>query len=413
MTSDGGSGRLRDAWAFGDFRVLATAFLVTMLGGSVASLAMTVLVFESTGSSLLASLTFTAMFLPYLVSGTLFSSVADRWPKRRLLVLGNLLSAATIAVMSLPVAPVGARLGLLTVLGVISPITAGASNTLVARVLPPTAYVPGRAVMRVIAQGAQVFGAAVGGVLLVVLSPTGVLLADAAGYLGAALLIAARLRSGTEADDPASEGDAERPGLLRDSWRGIGEVLSVRPVRAGLLLAWAVPFAIVAPEALGAPYISQQGLPSAAVGAWFVAMPLGTLVGALLGVWVLDAHARRRWLRPFAIAEPALLALILLRPPVAVAWLLLLLCGLLSVYGLGLDQYLLDATPAPVLTRMFTLLSTGLMTVQGLGFAVWGALGEVVPSVAVIGAAGVLGSAAAIAIRLPRLIHEPVVEAPA
>ena len=93
--------------------MLATAFLVTMLGGAVASLAMTVLIFESTGSSLLASLTFTAMFLPYLVSGTLLSSVTDRWPKRRLLVVGDLVCAAAIAAMSVPSAPVGMRLGLL------------------------------------------------------------------------------------------------------------------------------------------------------------------------------------------------------------------------------------------------------------------------------------------------------------
>lgn len=86
----GAGGRLRDAWAVADFRVLAVAFLITMLGASVASIAMTVLVFESTRSPLLASLTFAAMFLPYLVSGTLMSSLTDRWPKRRLIVVCNL-----------------------------------------------------------------------------------------------------------------------------------------------------------------------------------------------------------------------------------------------------------------------------------------------------------------------------------
>lgn len=400
MTSDRSSGRLRDAWAVGDFRVLATAFLVTMLGGAVASLAMTVLIFESTGSSLLASLTFTAMFLPYLVSGTLLSSVTDRWPKRRLLVVGDLVCAAAIAAMSVPSAPVGMRLGLLTVIGVVSPITAGASSALVARVLPPAAYVPGRAVMRVIAQGAQVFGAAVGGVLLVVLAPTGVLLVDSAGYLAAALLVALFLKAGVDRDVAVAAEAAT--GLLSDSWRGIRDVLQVDALRRGMLLGWVVPFFVVAPEALGAPYIAQSGLPASAVGAWYVALPLGTLVGALGGVWFLDPRQRRLLIRALAIVEPALLVPVALVAHVGVAWVLLLACGLASVFGLGLDQYLLDSTPPPLLARMFTLQATGLMTLQGLGFAVWGAVGEVAPAAAVIGAAGALGAVVAILIRLPR-----------
>lgn len=403
-------GRLRDAWAVGDFRVLATAFLVTMLGGAVASLAMTVLIFESTGSSLLASLTFTAMFLPYLVSGTLLSSVTDRWPKRRLIVAGNLVCAGSIAVMAVPSTPLLARLALLTVIGVVSPINAGASNTLVARVLPASAYVPGRAVMRVIAQGAQVFGAAVGGVLLVVLSPSGVLLADALGYLTAAALVTAYLRAGRDRDE-ADRGQGS--GVLRDSWSGITEVMRVRSVRRGMLLGWLVPFFVVAPEALGAPYISQSGLPASAVGAWYVAMPLGNLVGALGGVWFLDARRRRRLIRSLAVTEAAVLVPVAVVAHVGVAWVLLLASGLASVFGLGLDQYLLDATPAPLLSRMFTLQATGLMTLQGLGFAVWGALGELAPAAAVIGAAGAAGAVVAVLVRLPSLPVRDAEPAPA
>ena len=237
-----------------------------------------------------------------------------------------------------------------------------------------------------------------------------VLLADALGYLTAAALVTAYLRSGRPRDE-ADRGQGT--GVLRDSWSGISDVMRVRSVRRGMLLGWLVPFFVVAPEALGAPYISQSGLPASAVGAWYVAMPLGNLVGALAGVWFLDARRRRRLIRGLAVTEAAVLVPVAMVAHVGVAWLLLLASGLASVFGLGLDQYLLDATPAPLLSRMFTLQATGLMTLQGLGFAVWGALGELAPAAAVIGVAGAAGALVAVLVRLPSLPVRDAEPAPA
>jgi len=61
-----------------------------MLGTVVAAAALTVLVYEKTGSPALAALTFSAAFLPYLLSGTLLASVVDRLPARRVLVACSL-----------------------------------------------------------------------------------------------------------------------------------------------------------------------------------------------------------------------------------------------------------------------------------------------------------------------------------
>ena len=61
-----------------------------------------VLVFERTGSPLLASLTFALGFLPYLVSGALLSAVVDRMPLRRLLVGCDLVCAGLVGVMAAP-----------------------------------------------------------------------------------------------------------------------------------------------------------------------------------------------------------------------------------------------------------------------------------------------------------------------
>lgn len=387
-------GRLRDALAVPTFRVLAGSFLVAMLGGSVASLAMTVLVYEETGSALLSALTFTLLFVPYLVAGTTLSALTDRWPPRRLLVACDLLTAGVLALMAVPAMPVPARLALLALVGLVAPLVSGTSNALVADALPESAYVPGRAIMRMIAQGAQVLGAALGGVLLVAVSPSGVLAIDAVGHLGTAVLVFVGLRNSPRARRPGVDGDGPRRALVGDSLGGLRQVLALPALRRALLLGWAVPFFAVAPEALAAPYVDQAGQPLAAVGWWYVALPLGTIVGDLTAVWALSPPTRRRLIHPLALVSLLLYLPVGLVSGFAAAWGLLVVSGAATAYGLGLDQRVLDRTPEPLLARMFTVQSTGLMVLQGLGFTVWGACGDLWSARAVIVAAGAVGSVA-------------------
>ena len=63
------TGGYLDALAVGEFRALFAAYTVSMLGDIVAAVALTVLVFERTGSPFLAGVTFTLAFLPYLFGG--------------------------------------------------------------------------------------------------------------------------------------------------------------------------------------------------------------------------------------------------------------------------------------------------------------------------------------------------------
>ena len=81
------TGGYRDALAVGEFRALFSAYIVSMLGDIVAAVALTVLVFERTGSPFLAGLTFTLAFVPYLFSGALLSGLVDRVPPRRLMIV--------------------------------------------------------------------------------------------------------------------------------------------------------------------------------------------------------------------------------------------------------------------------------------------------------------------------------------
>src|ERR1700734_3654989 len=65
---------------FGEFRVIFAANIASMLGSVVASVALTVLVYEQTRSPALAASVMALSFVPYLVGGVLFGAAADRLP---------------------------------------------------------------------------------------------------------------------------------------------------------------------------------------------------------------------------------------------------------------------------------------------------------------------------------------------
>jgi hypothetical protein len=237
--------RYRDALRVREFRALFAAYSVSLLGTIVATVALTVLVYARTGSSALAALTFTLMFVPYLLAGGLLNALVDRRPPRRLMVVCDLASAALIAAMALPSIPIAAMLALLTLVSLLSPISAGARNALLPTIVGPDAYVPARSLFRLVAQSGQVVGNALGGLLLIAVAPRHALLIDAASFAASALVV----RFGTHKRAPTATAATT---LLSDSLKGIKDVFAHATVRRLLALGWVVPMCAVAPEALAA-----------------------------------------------------------------------------------------------------------------------------------------------------------------
>jgi hypothetical protein len=88
-------------------------------------------------------------------------------------------------------------------------------------------------------------------------------------------------------------------------------------------------------------------------------------------------------------------------PGPALALALLVLAGTGAASTLGLDQLLLEVTPAELRGRAFTVSTAGLMTLQGLGFAAAGALGEIMPPFPAIATAGAVGLVVVVLLRPP------------
>jgi hypothetical protein len=278
-----------------EFRAIFVANIVSMLGSVVAAVALTVLVYQETRSPALAASVMALSFLPYLIGGALLGAAADRLPARRVLVACDLASAVLIGCMVIPGVPLPALLALLFAVGLIAPVYQGVRSAVLPEVLPPGPhYVLGRALMRMVAQSAQVVGYGVGGLLLASLSPRGALVADAMSFAASGLV----LRFGTA----ARPGSATRHGsMARDSLAGLRNVFAHRPTRRILLFSWLVPACVVAPEALAAPYASHIGQPARAAGFLLMGLPIGTVVADIIAARVLTSRLQRRIIVPAAL----------------------------------------------------------------------------------------------------------------
>jgi hypothetical protein len=86
---------------------------------------------------------------------------------------------------------------------------------------------------------------------------------------------------------------------------------------------------------------------------------------------------RTRLVGPLVLLLGLPTAALALHPPMWAVGLLLLFTGAGFAYSLGLQRVFLDAIPQTQRGQAFALLSTGLMSLQGLGPVVFGALAHV------------------------------------
>lgn len=387
------SGRVgyRQALDSNEFRALCAGQLVSVAGNSVAAVALTVLVYRRTSSALLASLTFSLAFLPYLLGGAVLSGVVDRVRPRRLVTTCDAASAVVAAAMAWPQMPVPALLALLFVIGSLSSLASGSRGALVRSTVSYDSYVPARSLMRIASQVAQIGGNAGAGALLVFLAPSGALLVNAACFALSSSLVRTVVHDHDHLGDTAGQ---RPPG----SWRGAKEVLSNNQLRRLLLLGWLAAMFSVAPEALAAPYVAAHHGPSSMVGWWLTALPVGVITGDIIAVRLLGSERQRRWVAPAVLTSFIPYLVFASSPAVPVALPLLTVAGLCSFYGLGLDARVRDAAPLHLFTRTMTLNSAGLMALQGIGFTLAGAAAQILGAAPTIAIAGIGGITTTIAI---------------
>nr|WP_272954525.1 MFS transporter [Kribbella sandramycini] len=380
-----------------------SAHAVSMLGTVAAQVALSIVIFERTGSPLLSALVLACSFLPYAVGGLLLSSIADRFPARRVLVVCDVLSAVCIGLMLIPGLPVGALLGLLLATGMIAPIFGGARSASLAHLLPAELFPAGRSLLRAISQVSVLIGFALGAVAVAAVGASWLLAADVGTFLVSAVLIGV----GT----PYSPAGSRSRSTVRDSASGLRYLFAHPRLRPLILLTWAAPAFSAVPDGLAVAYTAQTGAAVTAAGALFTGYAAGTVLGELV-VARFTPSVRRRLVVPLLLASQLPAIAFLAKPSVPTAALLLVVSGAGHAFNQAIDPIILATADPSYRGRLFTVQTSGLMAIQGLSIAAAGAIGAHIAPNLIIAAAGACGTA----LTLPlahRALRGPAVAPPA
>jgi MFS family permease len=399
------------------FRRFLLARLVTLAGTMVTLVAMPVLVYDLSGSPLLTASVAALEALPYLLFGLVAGALADRWDRRRVMVVTDLVSGATMATLPLAYAFDMLTVPHVMVVAFVGPALFVFFDAADFGALPA---IVGKA--RIAAANSAMWStgtvveiavpAAAGAALALVAAPW-LLIADAVSFLGSALLILSVTRPMSIEDRPSAP---LRPRLL------------AADVAEGLRWLWRHPsvrsmtFIGTTQAVAGGAFVGQMvvwadkeldvraGDPR--LGTVFAAWSVGSLAATLV---MPRLAARLGAARVALLALPVSAALAVAVALAPVWWLATLL---VAAWGAAYILVVVNAityrqqvTPDHLMSRVNT---TGRMLSFGLGWPVGAVLGGVV-SQAAGPVAGLLSGAVvlaggAVGAWLSPLRHEPAPE---
>lgn len=384
-------------FADGEFRALWLAQLLSVAGDQLARVAMTVLVYDRTRSALLTALTFAMTFLPWIVGGVALSGLADRLPRRQVMIacdlarLGLVLLMAAVS-MSGSAAALWAMVAMLFLVTLLDSPFKSARSALIADILAGERYVLGTTITQITFQTGTVLGYALGGVVVATLGTRPALLTDAVTFGVSAFLLTVWVRR-----RPAAQAPQERkPGHFAEMAAGVRLVFGNPRLRTLMLFGWLVTFYVV-PMGLAAPYAASfHGLPLAVgTGLVFAAIPFGTAIGTFVLGRVVTPVRREYWMGPMAVGACGVLMLCWIQPGVSGSLAIFAVAGALAGYQLAANAAFVATVPAERRGQAFGLANGGMQVAQGLWFIAAGALASVVTPAATIAVSGLLGAAVA------------------
>jgi MFS family permease len=382
-------------FAIAEFRALWTAQLLSVTGDQLARVALTVLVYDRTRSPLLAAVTFTASLVPNFLGGLLLSPIADRLPRRRVMIGTDVVSGLLVVVMAVPGIPLAVLIVLLAAVTMAGALFQAARAATMPDVLPGDRYVLGTAVTLTTIQFAQVLGFALGGVAVAFLHLRTSLLTDAATFAASAVITRIWVRARPAATGrPAVPARRIRGSLGRattSAAAGLRLVLGWPALRTPMLFGWLCAFYNV-PEGVATPLAAAVGGGAVAVGLILASAALGSTVGALCFSRFVPPAQRIRWMGPLAVAACGLLILFAAHPGLAGVLIILTASGLCTCYQLAANASFVTATPPDQRSRAFGVAQGGINLGQGLVIVLAGAAAERFTPDTVIWAGGALGA---------------------
>ncbi|WP_279581715.1 MFS transporter [Fodinicola feengrottensis] len=253
------------------------------------------------------------------------------------------------------------------------------------------------AIRNITSQSAQLVGFAGGGLLVAAINPSVGLGLDAVTFLLSAALLRRGVRRRTAASPQTATG--RRP-FLASTVVGARVVFGDPGLRALIALCWLAGF-YVTPEALAAPYASSLRAGAVAVGLIMASDPVGSVIGGIIfGKWVPE-HLQIRVIGVLGIFAGIPLILCVLKPSLLISMALFAMSGMLATaYNIQGTASFMRRLPDAQRAQGAGLLSSGLITAQGLGALGAGVLADRLGPAPTVALAGLVGALVAIPIAI-------------
>jgi MFS family permease len=380
-----------EVFAVREFRAVWASVVLSAGGDRLALVALTVLIYDRTRSPLLAAAAYAAGYLPWLVGGLFLSDLADRRPRRTVMVSCDAARAVLVAAMTVPGMPLAVLVVLLYGATMLAPPFESARAAFTPDILPGDLYALGASVIQTTFLTAEVAGGAVGGVAVAFLGVRPSLVIDAATFAASGLLIALFTRARPA---PGKTGGGEGSPLARAA-AGVRLVFGDPQLRTLVGFGWLAAFYAI-PQGIAAPYAARLGGGPAATGMVMASTAVATAIGTPLFARLVRPRRRLALMGPLATATCATLILTAFRPGLAVSLLVFSASAAFGIYQIAANTAFTARVPRERRAQAFGVAGSGLIVVQGAAFVAAGAAAEVFTPAAVIAAAGAAGAVIAL-----------------
>ncbi|MFE9122867.1 MFS transporter [Streptomyces sp. NPDC007172] len=357
------------------YELLLFAFVVSGLGNWIYRLALPLMVFELTGSALNTAVVYALEYAPLLLLSLPGGVMADRFERRRILVMGDLTATVLAGVLALVVTSGSSSVLLVYLaaflLACVEPLYYPAFQGMVPDLVRDRDLERANAWMQMGDNVMSLAGPAVGGVLIAALGYKGAVWADAGTFAVSALAIVA-IRSRSK--PPAVEAEPARRDMLGEVRDGLVHIVrDNRPLLSGAVLFALANLGTWLVQANLVYYLSDyHAMSPTLIGVVFAAQGAGAVLGAAVCPWLSRRFAPGRVvIAGTVLAGAGIVLLIPLRGVVGISLLWALIYGIGTVNMVSWFVLRQRTVPARLLgrvvatTRMIAFMSIPVASVLG------------------------------------------------
>jgi Major Facilitator Superfamily len=363
------TGTYRRVFANREARGLLIAQAASDTGDQAARVAIALLVLQRTGNLLYGALALAVSYLPGVLGQALLGSLADRYPRRgvmlacdgaRFFLISGLALLARGDTTLLPVFVL-----LLTSEFASLPFGTARASLYPDVVVDRSEYIAVQGLSRTVHLATQVLGSIAGGALVDLLGASRTLAVDALTFVVSFVLIRAFVRERPATDLPGTSPLL----LLGDMASGMRDLFGDPVRRAITLLGWSSALFLVAPEAIALAY--RPGIAPLVGGVLLAAVPAGSALGAVLLPRV-PMRDQLRLLLPLAALSCLPLFATSIAPAPMVAAALWFVAGVLQAFVLTVISAVTMLTVQARRGRVLGIASAGFNAATAASFALVG-----------------------------------------